>query len=302
VSTLDALLPAEAGAFLETIAAFARNEIAPHVLGWDAAGHDAAPEVLPKLYDLGLGDLMDLEEVGTEAERMALLFATGRALGRLDAGPAMAAMTAILTTRALGRATGFGFAVPHPAGRSTVGLTAGQPAVVLVAEEGEGGIHGVPSRRQPLLGLRAGGGRVAEAPDPAGEAVSEHTLADLRRDLGAAAVAVAIGSAEGALETAMGYAAERYQGGTVIAEHPAVRQMLAAMRTQVAHAEILLVHLLHTGAEEAPSGWGSFALSECEAAAVDGVQVLGGYGYMQEYGQEKRMRDIKSLRLLFGTP
>jgi alkylation response protein AidB-like acyl-CoA dehydrogenase len=34
--------------------------------------------------------------------------------------------------------------------------------------------------------------------------------------------------------------------------------------------------------------------------AEDGVQILGGYGYMHDYGQEKRMRDAKQVQAIFG--
>ena len=42
----------------------------------------------------------------------------------------------------------------------------------------------------------------------------------------------------------------------------------------------------------------------CGEAAVDasilGVQILGGNGYMEDYGQEKRMRDAKQVQGIFG--
>ncbi|MDY7036627.1 MAG: acyl-CoA dehydrogenase family protein, partial [Thermodesulfobacteriota bacterium] len=34
---------------------------------------------------------------------------------------------------------------------------------------------------------------------------------------------------------------------------------------------------------------------------TDAVQVLGGYGYMQEYPVERMMRDAKGLQILEGT-
>jgi alkylation response protein AidB-like acyl-CoA dehydrogenase len=37
-------------------------------------------------------------------------------------------------------------------------------------------------------------------------------------------------------------------------------------------------------------------------AATDGVQLLGGYGYMEEYGQERCMRDAKQAQYLLGRP
>jgi alkylation response protein AidB-like acyl-CoA dehydrogenase len=38
----------------------------------------------------------------------------------------------------------------------------------------------------------------------------------------------------------------------------------------------------------------------CEAT-VDGVQILGGYGYMKDYGQEKRYRDARMVQALLGS-
>ena len=32
------------------------------------------------------------------------------------------------------------------------------------------------------------------------------------------------------------------------------------------------------------------------------VQVLGGYGYMRDYGQERALRDNRHLRLLLSPP
>jgi len=44
----------------------------------------------------------------------------------------------------------------------------------------------------------------------------------------------------------------------------------------------------------------------CDSAletASDALQIMGGYGYMHEYGMEKRMRDAKTLQLEGGpTP
>jgi alkylation response protein AidB-like acyl-CoA dehydrogenase len=35
-------------------------------------------------------------------------------------------------------------------------------------------------------------------------------------------------------------------------------------------------------------------------ATTEGVQLLGGNGYMKDYGQEKRMRDARQARSLLG--
>lgn len=38
----------------------------------------------------------------------------------------------------------------------------------------------------------------------------------------------------------------------------------------------------------------------CETV-TDGVQILGGNGYMKDYGQEKRFRDARQVQALLGT-
>jgi len=37
------------------------------------------------------------------------------------------------------------------------------------------------------------------------------------------------------------------------------------------------------------------------SAAVDAVQIFGGYGYMREYPVEKLMRDAKIIQIYEGT-
>ena len=36
-------------------------------------------------------------------------------------------------------------------------------------------------------------------------------------------------------------------------------------------------------------------------AAIEGIQVLGGYGYIQEYPMERHMRDAKITQIYEGT-
>jgi alkylation response protein AidB-like acyl-CoA dehydrogenase len=45
----------------------------------------------------------------------------------------------------------------------------------------------------------------------------------------------------------------------------------------------------------------AFCAEAALRAAVDAVQIHGGYGYMQDYGVEKLMRDAKMLQLLEGS-
>ena len=45
----------------------------------------------------------------------------------------------------------------------------------------------------------------------------------------------------------------------------------------------------------------TFASDAAVANALDAIQILGGYGYMQEYGVEKLLRDAKLTQIYEGT-
>ncbi|MFW6197351.1 MAG: acyl-CoA dehydrogenase family protein, partial [Myxococcota bacterium] len=118
-----------------------------------------------------------------------------------------------------------------------------------------------------------------------------------------AVAALCAGVVASSAEAAIAYARERYQGGCFIIEHPEVRRMiseLVADRDQCLDA----VEQLATGGLPEPRATHLF-LNAKEAAAratCDGVQLLGGYGYMEDYGQERRMRDGQQARALLGRP
>ena len=119
--------------------------------------------------------------------------------------------------------------------------------------------------------------------------------------------AQAVGLAQGALDHAVGYARTRRQFGQPIAAFQAVQHMLAdmAIETEAARALVYITCLnidrgVRSFAKEA-------AMSKCFAsdvamrAAINAVQVFGGYGFMREYPVEKLMRDAKILQIYEGT-
>jgi alkylation response protein AidB-like acyl-CoA dehydrogenase len=119
--------------------------------------------------------------------------------------------------------------------------------------------------------------------------------------------AQAVGIAQGALEVASRYAAERRQFGRRIGEHQMVAAMLADMATRTEAAR----QLLYTACIEIGAGspsanrWAAmcklFAGDTAMAVTTDAVQVLGGYGYMADYPVERMMRDAKITQLYEGT-
>jgi len=118
--------------------------------------------------------------------------------------------------------------------------------------------------------------------------------------------AIALGIARAAYEKALEYAEVRVQGGKPIVRHQAMQLMLADMATRVEAGRGLLWNAARAVAAGEPSlKLSSMAKVYCSDAAVanatDAIQILGGYGYMHEYGVEKLLRDAKLTQIYEGT-
>ncbi len=119
--------------------------------------------------------------------------------------------------------------------------------------------------------------------------------------------AIALGNARGALATAREYAADRYQGGNQIEAHPAVRELLGDAASRIAAGAGLLGWAADIDADGSDRLWRPAAaklritVDGCQAV-TDCLQVLGGYGYMEEFRLEKRLRDAITLKVLAGAP
>ncbi|MBI4515605.1 MAG: acyl-CoA dehydrogenase family protein [Deltaproteobacteria bacterium] len=118
--------------------------------------------------------------------------------------------------------------------------------------------------------------------------------------------AIALGIARSAYEKALDYAETRVQGGKPIVEHQAMQLMLADMAIRVEAARGLVQRAAQSIAGGQPSLKLSsmaktFAADAAVANATDAIQVLGGYGYMHEYGVEKLLRDAKLTQIYEGT-
>jgi alkylation response protein AidB-like acyl-CoA dehydrogenase len=119
--------------------------------------------------------------------------------------------------------------------------------------------------------------------------------------------AQAVGIAQGALEVAAKYAGERRQFGKAIGEFQLVAGMLADMDAATESARQLLYKActeIEAGAPDA-GRWSAMCKLVAGDAAMrvttDAVQVLGGYGYIDEFPVERMMRDAKITQLYEGT-
>jgi alkylation response protein AidB-like acyl-CoA dehydrogenase len=118
-----------------------------------------------------------------------------------------------------------------------------------------------------------------------------------------------LGLAQGATDYALEYARTREAFGEPIARHQLVAALLADMETKCEAAR----GLLHSCGRLIDDGVDGPELTKLSAMAklfctdvamdvtTDAVQVLGGYGYMQEYPVERMMRDAKITQIYEGT-
>ena len=126
-----------------------------------------------------------------------------------------------------------------------------------------------------------------------------------RSRLGVAAQAVGI--AQGATDYAAAYAQERQQFGKPIAAFQGIQFKLADMESKTAAARELLYRACSKiDAGDADMGKYSamaklIASDTAMAVTVEAVQVLGGYGYVNEYPVERMMRDAKITQIYEGT-
>ena len=119
--------------------------------------------------------------------------------------------------------------------------------------------------------------------------------------------AIAVGIARGAVKAAKQYAAERYQGGVQIEDHPVIRMLLSGSETKARTAKATVLYLKDMDQEKLSSmkaaAIAKLSIMEmCAQAVTDSLQVFGGYGYMEDFGMEKRLRDITVLKSAHGSP
>jgi alkylation response protein AidB-like acyl-CoA dehydrogenase len=118
-----------------------------------------------------------------------------------------------------------------------------------------------------------------------------------------------LGLAQGATDYALEYAKTRETMGKPIAEHQLIAATLASMETKCEAARGLLYRCgqMIDDRVDGPELTKISAMAKlyCTDVAMevttDAVQILGGYGYMQEYPVERMMRDAKITQIYEGT-
>jgi butyryl-CoA dehydrogenase len=167
--------------------------------------------------------------------------------------------------------------------------------------------------REPTLGLRSvtfntlylEGCRVPQA-NRLGEPGKGQTIARQAQDRMAIALAAAgLGVSEASVDVAAQFASERVQFGVPIAEKQAIQNYVAEAMVEVEALRYLVYHaawLADQGGNFSFDASASKALGARVARSVTNrmLQVLGGYGYMEDYPMARKYRDARALGIVGG--
>jgi alkylation response protein AidB-like acyl-CoA dehydrogenase len=181
------------------------------------------------------------------------------------------------------------------------------PGVSFGSPEKKLGIKGSPTRSVILTDARIPADRIIGA-EGTGFKTALATLDHTRITI----AAQALGIAQGALDYAAGYVRQRRQFGQPLADFQGIQFMLAemAMKLEAArqltyHAAALSERAMHGQRSKdltfASSAAKCFASDAAMAITTDAVQLLGGYGYTQDFPVERMMRDAKITQIYEGT-
>jgi len=119
--------------------------------------------------------------------------------------------------------------------------------------------------------------------------------------------ACSLGGGEAALAKALAYMRERKAFGRALVDFQALQFRLADIATSLEAARSLLWRAASALDAKAPQATQLCAMAKRVAtdagfaAANDSLQLLGGYGYLADYGIEKIVRDLRVHQILEGT-
>ena len=119
--------------------------------------------------------------------------------------------------------------------------------------------------------------------------------------------ACSVGAARACLDKALAHVQERRQFGQRIADFQNTRFQLADMATELEASRLMVwraAAMLDRGDPETTTACAMakrFATDACFSVIDRALQLLGGYGYIQDYEVERFLRDTRVHRILEGT-
>lgn len=170
------------------------------------------------------------------------------------------------------------------------------------AHEKKMGFRGSPTREVYFDNVEIGKDRQLGV-EGEGFSIAMRTLDHTRITI----AAQALGIAQGAFDYATKYAHERKQFGKAIFDFQAIQFMLADMAMEIVAArQLTYAAAARSERNDADLTFYS-AASKCFASDVamkvttNAVQILGGYGYVNDFPVERMMRDAKLTQIYEGT-
>jgi alkylation response protein AidB-like acyl-CoA dehydrogenase len=192
-----------------------------------------------------------------------------------------------------------------PRGISAFIVEKGTPGLSFGANEEKMGWHAQPTAQVIFEGARVPvdamlGGQEGEG---TGFSIAMNGLNGGRINI----AACSLGGAQTAYEKAAGYLADRQAFGGALLDEPTIRFTLADMATSLEASRNLLWRAAtalddnHPDKVELCAMAKRFVTDTCFDVADQALQLHGGYGYLNEYGLEKIVRDLRVHRILEGT-
>ncbi|MYR08630.1 acyl-CoA dehydrogenase [Gordonia sp. SID5947] len=190
-----------------------------------------------------------------------------------------------------------------PRGISTFLVENGTPGLSFGAQERKMGWHAQPTAQVILDEVRVPAANLLGGEEGIGFGIAMNGLNGGRINIAASS----LGGAQAAFDRAASYVASRKAFGGALIDEPTIRFTLADMATSLQASRLMLWQAAAALDADAPDKVEQCAMAKrfvtdtCFTVADQALQLHGGYGYLNEYGLEKIVRDLRVHRILEGT-
>jgi alkylation response protein AidB-like acyl-CoA dehydrogenase len=192
-----------------------------------------------------------------------------------------------------------------PRGISTFVVEKDAPRLSFGANEAKMGWHAQPTAQVIFEGVRVPAEAMLGGADGEGTGfgIAMNGLNGGRINI----AACSLGGAQAAYDKAVAYVRDREAFGGALLDEPTIRFTLADMATALETSRNLLWKAARALDENHPDKVELCAMAKryvtdsCFTVADQALQLHGGYGYLNEYGLEKIVRDLRVHRILEGT-
>lgn len=192
-----------------------------------------------------------------------------------------------------------------PRGISTFIVEKDTPGLTFGADEEKMGWHAQPTAQVIFEGVRVPADAMLGGTDGEGTGfgIAMNGLNGGRINI----AACSLGGAQAAYDKAVAYVRDREAFGGALLDEPTIRFTIADMATALETSRNLLWRAATALDENHPDKVELCAMAKlhvtesCFTVADQALQLHGGYGYLNEYGLEKIVRDLRVHRILEGT-